>query len=247
MRNKLVRIYGQGHLHFVTIGCYRRQALLGRVRTRNLFVAVLGEVRKRYQFRLDPKDRPSHDANHSYFYDAENRLVQVDGTSGNCSTATACYFYDAFGRRVQKTVNGANGDLGIGKAGAAVTGSGGVGGFISSGNGLSGGAFATGAVAAYAGTHSAGIPAPTGTSVFGAFAGAGASVFVTNAGSVQQISGNFSTLNINVGYSYAQLQVSWAQGNGVWMLSVSGPKMGVGYGFSVTTLKTNTVTTKGGC
>jgi len=142
---------------------------------------------------------------------------------------------------------GGNADLGVGKAGAAGTGSAGVGLFGSSGNGLSGGAYATGGAAAYAGTHSAGVPAQNGTSVFGAFAGAGASVFVTNAGSVQQMSGNFSTLNFNVGYSFAQLQISWASGNGVWMLSFSGPKMGVGYGFSVTTLNTNTVTTKGGC
>jgi hypothetical protein len=52
MRNKLVRIYGQGHLHFVTFSCYRRKALLGSVWTRNSFVAVLGEVRRRYEFGL---------------------------------------------------------------------------------------------------------------------------------------------------------------------------------------------------
>jgi putative transposase len=52
MRNKLVRIYGQGHLHFVTFSCDRRQRLLGRVATLNLFVKVLGEVRKRYEFAL---------------------------------------------------------------------------------------------------------------------------------------------------------------------------------------------------
>jgi len=37
-------------------------------------------------------------------YDAENRLIQVGGTLGNCGTATACYAYDAEGRRIQKTV-----------------------------------------------------------------------------------------------------------------------------------------------
>jgi len=52
IRNKLVRIYGQGHLHFITFSCYRRQSLLGKVRARNLFVTVLGEVRRRYQFCL---------------------------------------------------------------------------------------------------------------------------------------------------------------------------------------------------
>jgi putative transposase len=69
-RNKLVRIYGQGHLHFVglfecrgaaanrapsaktTSSCYRRQKFLGRVGARNLFVKVLGTVRSRYRFAL---------------------------------------------------------------------------------------------------------------------------------------------------------------------------------------------------
>ena len=45
MRNKLVRIYGQRHLYFVTFSCYRRQRLLGRFRARNLFVTVLREVK----------------------------------------------------------------------------------------------------------------------------------------------------------------------------------------------------------
>jgi YD repeat-containing protein len=43
------------------------------------------------------------DPNHPYYYyDAENRLIQVDGTLGTCSTATACYVYDANGQRVEK-------------------------------------------------------------------------------------------------------------------------------------------------
>jgi hypothetical protein len=40
---------------------------------------------------------------HTYFYDAENRIIQVDGTLGTCSTATACYVYNAEGQRVRKT------------------------------------------------------------------------------------------------------------------------------------------------
>lgn len=44
-----------------------------------------------------------NDKTHNYFYDAENRIIQVDGTLGNCSTATACYTYDAFDRRVGRT------------------------------------------------------------------------------------------------------------------------------------------------
>jgi hypothetical protein len=42
----------------------------------------------------------------NYFYDAENRIVQVNGTMGQCSRATACYVYDAEGHRVRATVNG---------------------------------------------------------------------------------------------------------------------------------------------
>ena len=41
----------------------------------------------------------------NYFYDAENRLIQVDGTLGTCSTGAAgCYFYDALGHRVEKQI-----------------------------------------------------------------------------------------------------------------------------------------------
>ena len=49
-----------------------------------------------------------NDGTHSYFYDAENRLIQVDGSAGYCSTstgtpATACYTYDANGYRIRST------------------------------------------------------------------------------------------------------------------------------------------------
>jgi YD repeat-containing protein len=51
-----------------------------------------------------------NDGSHTYFYDAENRVIQVDGTLGtwpnNCSGATACYIYDALGRRVEKRASG---------------------------------------------------------------------------------------------------------------------------------------------
>jgi RHS repeat-associated protein len=47
---------------------------------------------------------PSPEHNHAR-YDAENRLIQVDGTVGTCSTATACYTYDAGGLRVEKTTS----------------------------------------------------------------------------------------------------------------------------------------------
>jgi len=50
----------------------------------------------------------TNDGTHQYFYDAENRLVQVDGTLGTCASGsttgtTACYYYDAQGHRVWRT------------------------------------------------------------------------------------------------------------------------------------------------
>src|SRR5438067_1329407 len=58
-------------------------------------------------YKYDAAGDMINDGNHTYFYDAENRLVQVDGTFGTCP-ATACYVYDALGRRVQKTKPGSN-------------------------------------------------------------------------------------------------------------------------------------------
>jgi putative transposase len=52
MPKGLRRRYGQGHLHFITCNCYRRLPLLGSVRSRNLLVQILGEVRDRYGFEL---------------------------------------------------------------------------------------------------------------------------------------------------------------------------------------------------
>jgi REP element-mobilizing transposase RayT len=50
MRRNLKRYYGAGDLHFITCSCYRRQALLGTARQRDLLLTVLEQVRKRYQF-----------------------------------------------------------------------------------------------------------------------------------------------------------------------------------------------------
>lgn len=52
MPQGLSRIYGHGHLHFITFGCYRRARLLGSEVARNRFVQILGEVRDRYSFAL---------------------------------------------------------------------------------------------------------------------------------------------------------------------------------------------------
>jgi putative transposase len=50
MWNKPKRYYGADHLHFITCSCYRRQPLLGTSQRRDLFLAVLEQVRRRYQF-----------------------------------------------------------------------------------------------------------------------------------------------------------------------------------------------------
>ena len=52
MPKGLKRIYGFGHLHFITCSCYRRLPLLRSARARNLFVRVLDQVRKEYGFKL---------------------------------------------------------------------------------------------------------------------------------------------------------------------------------------------------
>lgn len=52
MPKGLKRHYGQGDLHFVTFCCYHRRRYLETVRARNLFLRVLEEVRKKFEFRL---------------------------------------------------------------------------------------------------------------------------------------------------------------------------------------------------
>lgn len=52
MPKRLKRIYGFGHLHFITFSCYRRLPLLASSRARNVFVRVLDQVRKEYGFKL---------------------------------------------------------------------------------------------------------------------------------------------------------------------------------------------------
>ena len=51
MPKNLKRIYGFGHLHFLTFSCYRRLPLLGSARG-HLFVQILGQVREEYGFKL---------------------------------------------------------------------------------------------------------------------------------------------------------------------------------------------------
>jgi putative transposase len=48
----LKRLYGLGHLHFLTFSCYRRLPLLGNVRARDLFVQELSKVCDKCGFKL---------------------------------------------------------------------------------------------------------------------------------------------------------------------------------------------------
>ena len=50
MPRRLHRYYGAGYLHFITTSCYQRRALLGSAQSRDLFLEVLEQVRRRYHF-----------------------------------------------------------------------------------------------------------------------------------------------------------------------------------------------------
>jgi RHS repeat-associated protein len=56
-------------------------------------------------YAYDAAGNMTNDTTNTYYYDAEHRLIQVNGTLGTCGTATACYTYDAEGRRVEKTTS----------------------------------------------------------------------------------------------------------------------------------------------
>ena len=49
---RLYRLYGYGHLHFITFSCFDRRPLLGNPVARNVFIEALDEIRKRYRFKL---------------------------------------------------------------------------------------------------------------------------------------------------------------------------------------------------
>jgi len=48
----LERIYGRGHLHFITFSCYRRLPLLKTARARAIFAEELGKLRDEMGFHL---------------------------------------------------------------------------------------------------------------------------------------------------------------------------------------------------
>lgn len=49
MPKGLRRIQGVGDFHFITCSCYRRLQFLGSARRRDLFLAILEEVRQKYK------------------------------------------------------------------------------------------------------------------------------------------------------------------------------------------------------
>jgi len=69
---------------------------------------LVGTTGTTYQY--DAAGNMAYDGYHHYYYDAENRLIQLDGTFGSCSApSTFCYVYDANGTRVRTTApNGAS-------------------------------------------------------------------------------------------------------------------------------------------
>ena len=52
MPKNLKRLTGRNDLHFITFCCYQRRTLLGSVRSRNLVIEILREVRAKYGFSL---------------------------------------------------------------------------------------------------------------------------------------------------------------------------------------------------
>ena len=111
-------------------------------------------------------------------------------------------------------------------------------------------AFASGGTAAYALGYVAGAPTQTGQPFnLGAYAGAGPNVTFTNARSVQQLGGPFTTWTLNVGFGPVKGSLQLSYSNGVWELSVGPPVPYVspGIGGSLSKVTTNTVNTKTGC
>ena len=144
---------------------------------------------------------------------------------------------------------GGGAEAGLPKAlGAGANGAVGAGEFYSSTTGFSHGGFAEGGATAYAGNLAVGAPAQTSApGVALASVGAGASIFVTNAQSVQQLSGPFTTYSLNVGVGPFQFSAQLALGGNIWDFSLSPPLGGVTFGVSGSKITTNTVTTSGGC
>jgi len=109
--------------------------------------------------------------------------------------------------------------------------------------GLSAHGFESGGGLAYAGAHSTGAPAQnSSSSILGASFSAGAAGFLTNATSVQQLSGPFTTYSLNIGVGPAQVSVQLSIGGRIWQLSLSPPLAETTEGLSVSKMMTSTAT-----
>jgi RHS repeat-associated protein len=175
------------------------------------------------------------------------RYIESDplGLAGTLNTQMNLYSYAAanplsvidprglIGAGVVGTISG---EGGVG-SGAGVTISGGRGAFyspdqgFSTGNFSSAGAFSSGNGAKYPGSCSQTPQA------YGAFAGAGGGLFFTNAPSVNELAGDFTTYNFNLGRGPFQFSVQYGYANGTGIVSITfGPGLGVsGSGFPTTT------------
>jgi putative transposase len=52
MPKGLQRWYGGGEFHFITCSCYRRQPFLASAWRKDLFLKILEETRKKYDFAV---------------------------------------------------------------------------------------------------------------------------------------------------------------------------------------------------
>jgi REP-associated tyrosine transposase len=52
MPSRLKRIYGHHDLHFITCSCYKREPLLGSEHSRDAFLRIFEQVRRKYQFEV---------------------------------------------------------------------------------------------------------------------------------------------------------------------------------------------------
>ncbi len=136
---------------------------------------------------------------------------------------------------------GGNAEAGVGAAGAAGQISTGGGYFHNSNGGWSSGTYISYGAAANAGSATAGTPTQSSTPfVAGASLGGGASLFVTNAQSVHQLEGSFTTYSLNVGIGPLQASVQLSVGGDIWQFGISPPVAGETLGFSVSSVTTNT-------
>lgn len=126
----------------------------------------------------------------------------------------------------------------------------GVGRFYDESAGFSSGAFLTQGSVAYGAGMIGGTPTQQGQPrVVGSYVGAGLGGFITNAHSVQQTGGPFTTVTLNVGLGPITGSIQLSYGSGIWVLNVSPPipVINPGAGWSLSKITTNTVPTPGGC